>query len=187
MSSAIFSAVAVLAGSAMGGVTSIASTLLAQRSQTRAQQLAEHISKLETLYGEFIDEASRLYVQAVTHDSPQPGDFVNLYAKVGKMRFMSSAPVVASAEGVIRILVETYLQPNKNLEQLKADLDKEALDPLRQFSDACRAELRNELDLLILAPGGARRARNGEAIHDLAASTARHFRTARANPVVRPE
>ena len=107
MNSALVSAVAVLAGSALGGVTSLISTLLGQRTQLRAQH-AGHTAKLETLYGDFI-EASRLHAHALDHNSPQPGDFVGLYAKIGKMRFLSSAAVVASGETVIRSIVETYL------------------------------------------------------------------------------
>jgi hypothetical protein len=141
MNSALVSAVAVLAGSALGGVTSLASTLLGQRSQLRAQEIAGHTAKLETLYGDFIDEASRLHAHALDHNSPQPGDFVGLYAKIGKMRFLSSEAVVASGETVIRSIVETYLEPNRDLAQVRAAMENGALDPLREFSNACRAEL----------------------------------------------
>ncbi|WP_409189826.1 hypothetical protein [Bradyrhizobium sp. RDM4] len=141
MNFALISAVAVVAGSALGGVTSLASTLLGQRSQLRAQQVAGQTAKLETLYGDFIDEASRLLAHALDHNGPQPSDFVGVYAKIGKMRFLSSEAVIASGENVVRSIVETYLEPNRDLAQIRSGMERGALDPLREFSNACRAEL----------------------------------------------
>jgi hypothetical protein len=143
MNAAVFSAAAVLAGSAVGGVTSMLSTLFAQRAQVLAQRTAEQKSKLENLYGDFIEEASRLYTDALTHDSPQLTDFVGIYAKISKMRFLSSPEVIASAEGIIRAIVETYTGPNRDMTQLRAATNQETLDPLRSFSHVCRAELQD--------------------------------------------
>lgn len=114
MNLAVFSAAAALAGSAVGGVTSMFSTLFAQRVQMRAQRIAEQKNKLENLYSDFIDEASRLYTNALTHDSPQLTDFVGIYAKISKMRFMSSPEVIACAEGTIQTIIETYNGPNRD-------------------------------------------------------------------------
>jgi len=55
---ATFSAAAALAGSAVGGITSMLSTVFVQRAQVLAQRIAEQKSKLQRLYGDFIDEAS---------------------------------------------------------------------------------------------------------------------------------
>jgi hypothetical protein len=141
MNAAVFSAAAALAGSVVGGLTSMLSTLFAQRAQVRAQRIAEQKSKLENLYGDFIDEASRLYTNALTHDNPQLTDFVGIYAKISKMRFLSSPEVIASAEGTISAVIETYMGPNRDLTQLRAGANDDTVDPLRSFSDICRAEL----------------------------------------------
>jgi hypothetical protein len=39
------------------------------------------------------------------------------------------------------MIFETYLSPNKSFRELKEILDHAAKDPLRDFADACRAEL----------------------------------------------
>jgi hypothetical protein len=143
MNAAMFSAAAVLASSAVGGVTSKLSTLFAQRAQVRAQRIAEQKSKLENLYGDFIEETSRLHTNALTHDSPQLTAFVGIYAKISKMRYMSSPEVIASAQGIFRAIVETYTGPNREMTQLRAATNQDTPDPLRSFSNVCRAELRD--------------------------------------------
>jgi hypothetical protein len=141
MNAAVFSVAGVQAGSAVGGVTSMLSTLFAQRAQMRAQRIAEQKSKLENLYGDFIEEASQLYTDALIHENPQLADFVGIYAKISKMRFMSSPKVIASAEGIIRAIVETYTGPNRDITQFRVATNQDTLDPLRSFSNVCRAEL----------------------------------------------
>lgn len=141
MNPAVFSAAAALAGSLVGGVTSMLSTLLAQRAQVRAQRIADQKAKLENLYSAFIDESSALYTNALTHDSSQLADFVGIYAKISKMRFMSSPKVIACAEEIIRIIIETFGKPNRDLIQLRAADNQDVVDPLRNFSNICRAEL----------------------------------------------
>jgi hypothetical protein len=143
MNPAAFSAATALAGSLVGGVMSMLSTLLAQHAQVRAQRLTEQKSKLEQLYSDFIDEASRLYTNALTHDSPQIADFVGIYAKISKMRFMSSPEVIACAEGIIGTIIKTYSEPNRDLTQLRAATGQDIVDPLRSFSDICRRELQS--------------------------------------------
>jgi hypothetical protein len=45
------------------------------------------------------------------------------------------------ADKVVRVIIETYLAPNKTFRELKEVLDNEAMNPLLEFSDACRDEL----------------------------------------------
>ena len=40
------------------------------------------------------------------------------------------------------MIIETYLAPNKTFRDLPEFLDNDAMDPLREFSNACREELR---------------------------------------------
>ena len=58
------------------------------------------------------------------------------------MRILSSPPIVESADRVVRMIIEAYLAPNKTFRDLPEILDNEAMNPLREFSDACREELR---------------------------------------------
>jgi len=41
------------------------------------------------------------------------------------------------------LIAETYLGPNRNLRDIEGMLAHESIDPLRQFSIACREELQS--------------------------------------------
>jgi len=61
---------------------------------------------------------------------------------VSKMRVLSAPRIVANADRVVRVIIETYLAPNKTFRDVVEILDNEAMNPLREFSHACREELR---------------------------------------------
>ena len=54
---------------------------------------------------------------------------------------MSTERVVESADTVCRIIVDAYLAPNMTLEDLRTNWIDKHIDPLRDFSEACRQEL----------------------------------------------
>ena len=66
---------------------------------------------------------------------------VDLYALVSMMRVISSAPIVESANHVVRLIADSYISPNKTLRELHQMVDSDSIDALRAFSEACRAEL----------------------------------------------
>jgi len=142
MDAAYLSALAALAGSVTGGLTSLVASWLTQREQFSAQQLVHEISRREDLYKDFIQEASKLYTDAYEHDKADTSKLVNLYASVSRMRVLSSPRIIESAEKVVRVIIETYLGPNKTFRDLPELLDSDAMDPLREFANACREELR---------------------------------------------
>ena len=49
--------------------------------------------------------------------------------------------MVEKAEAVVHTIVETYSSPNKTLPELRELMSSHAIDPLRAFSEECRAEL----------------------------------------------
>ncbi|MBV9533160.1 MAG: hypothetical protein JO283_19365 [Bradyrhizobium sp.] len=71
MEPAYLPAVAALAGSAIGGLTSFASAWLTQHHQARANSLSRDKERRRRLYKQFIDEASKPYVDALVHDDLQ--------------------------------------------------------------------------------------------------------------------
>jgi hypothetical protein len=142
MDPAYISALSALSGSVIGGFTSLGASWLTQRVQIGAQQLAHDISRREDLYKDFIEAASNSYADAVEHNQVDAPQIVRLYALVSRMRVLSSQHVVAEADNVMRLLLETYSGPNKSIPEAAADLSKGGLDPLRGFSDACRREFR---------------------------------------------
>ena len=142
MDPAYLSAVAALAGSTIGGLTSLTASWLTQHVQFSAQQRAGNLSKREELYKDFIGEASRWYADAFEHDKAEIANLVGLYALVSRMRVFSSPAVIESADRVVRTIIEAYLAPNRTFRDLTEVIDNDAMNPLRDFSNACRDELR---------------------------------------------
>ena len=69
---------------------------------------------------------------------------VSIYALISKMRMASHADVVENAEAVIRTILDTYSRPNKTFPELQdLMLNREFVDPLLNFSEICRDELRD--------------------------------------------
>jgi hypothetical protein len=124
------SAIAALAGSAIGAVASFATTWLTQQAQERAQRFAQAMARREHLYGDFIEESSKLLSDALTHEFDDPSKFVRLYAFVGKLRLFASAKVVSKAEEGMRLIVDTYDRPSMDFRN-KADR-QDNVDVLRE-------------------------------------------------------
>ena len=57
------------------------------------------------------------------------------------MKILSSDAVIEAAERAGQLILQTYLSPNRAFVDLP-DLIKE-MDPLRDFSEACRRELQS--------------------------------------------
>lgn len=142
MDPAILSATAGLVGSLVGGVSTFAASWLTQRGQLRTQTLIQQAVKREALYSEFIVEASKRIADAWSHQAESPEVVAGLYAAVERMRLTSSTAVIDTAEQVIRQVTDAYAAPDKTFDELRQSLrDQEFLDPLRDFSEACRMEL----------------------------------------------
>jgi hypothetical protein len=141
MNSTYLTALAALAGSAIGGLTSVASAWLTQHHHDHARRLLRAKARRQELYKQFIDEASKLYADALIHDDSGVSVLVSIYALICRMRVLSSAAVVEKAEAVVHTIVETYSSPNKTLPELRELMSSHAIDPLRAFSEECRAEL----------------------------------------------
>lgn len=78
-------------------------------------------------------------------NEPNIQDLVALYAMVSRMRVLCSPELVACAEKVIRATIDTYFAPKKTVreldELLKSGTAIDPFDPLKEFSEAARAEL----------------------------------------------
>jgi hypothetical protein len=136
----IISALAALTGAAVGGLTSGITNWLNQRSQLRAQWLLHEKSRRQTLYRDFIDEASKCYIDALQHPEADIPGLVGLYAKLSRMRILSSKPVLHCAEHVTRKILDTYLEPDKSFVELRQMVIDGTIDLLHGFSEACHDE-----------------------------------------------
>jgi hypothetical protein len=142
MDVAIISAMSALFGSSIGALSSFSTIWLVQTSQLRSQHRGNERTKRERLYADFIAEAAKRMTDALSHQAETPEVLVLLVASMGQMRLFSSSDVVAAAEQVVRVVVNSYIAPNRSLKELRdAVMDGEKLNPLAQFADACRKEL----------------------------------------------
>jgi hypothetical protein len=140
MDASIISALAALTGAAVGGLTSGVTNWLSHRSQIRAQWLNHEKNRRQILYKEFIEEASKCYVDALQHEEADIPGLVGLYAKLSRMRALSSTEVVDTAEKVARTILDTYLEPDRSFFELREMAIDGTIDLLRSFASACRAE-----------------------------------------------
>jgi len=132
-------AVAAFSGSATGALATILTNWVRQRRQHRTLLTSRTVSKREELYKSFVEEASRLYADALVKDKCEISELVDLHALIGRMKILSSDDVIEAAEKVGRLILETYLSPNKTFADLPDLLNE--VHPLRHFSEACRREL----------------------------------------------
>jgi len=143
MDTAILTAASALAGSLIGGVSMLIASWLTQRGQFRAQRLMREAAKRETLYAEFITEASKCRADAWSHHVETPEVLAGLYSAVERMRLISSDAVRQAAEKVVLHVMDAYAAPDRSFDELRQHVDRVASsDPLKDFSEACRRELR---------------------------------------------
>jgi hypothetical protein len=129
-------ALASFSGSASGTLASIVTGWVTQRRKDRVRHTLRATSQREELYKNFIEEASRLYADALVNDKSEVSKLVDLYALIARMKILSSVAVIEAAEKAGRLILDTYLSPNRTFVDLP-DLINE-MDPLRDFSEACR-------------------------------------------------
>ena len=140
MDASIISALAALTGAAVGGLTSGIANWLNHRTQVRAQWILHEKTRRQILYKDFIEEAAKCYIDALQHDEADIPGLVGVYAKLSRMRTLSSKPVVHQAEDVARKILDTYLEPDKSFVELREMAVDGTIDLLRGFSDACHDE-----------------------------------------------
>jgi hypothetical protein len=105
MDTSVITALAALAGAAIGGLTSVVAILLIERAQAREQRLAHY--------------------------------------QLRRMRVLSSKTVVDSADQILKTIINSYLEPNKSFPELRQMAHSGLIDPLRNFSEACRSEAKS--------------------------------------------
>jgi hypothetical protein len=108
---------------------------MTQRTQARAQWLEHDKARRQELYKEFIEEASKSYIDALQHGKADMPALVGLYAKISRMRAMSSPDVVASAERIGRKILDTYLQPDKTFLDLRQMVNSRSIDLFVDFTE----------------------------------------------------
>jgi hypothetical protein len=85
---------------------------------------------------------------ALQHEEADIPGLVDLYAKIDRMRILSSAQVVETAERIARKILDSYLEPDKSFIELREMVDsgsvnliRDSVRPVAQNSRRC--ELRD--------------------------------------------
>src|SRR5262245_54226240 len=141
MDTHLITVLAAAVGSIIGAAASVSTTWITQHKQTLRELAQVRLRERETLYSEFITEASRLTLHATSHSLETLDELVSLYGIVGRIRLLSHDDVLREAEICCQRIVELYAQPNRSVEHFIASFDPDEHDPLKPFSTTCRKEL----------------------------------------------
>ena len=141
MGAASQSAFFALAGSIIGALGGIVTTWLTMFAQERSHRQERVISRREGLYGEFIDEATRVFTDALTHRLDEASKLARLYGVLSKLRLFAPAEVLRDAEAIVHRILQTYAMPELDSQVLMTAQHGGDLDVLKTFSEACRKDL----------------------------------------------
>ena len=145
MDPAYLSALAALAGATIGGLTSFATSWVTQRTQLRHAHREAERTELKMIYQDFITEASRLFVEAMsakTDDIDDISGLVGLHAMIGRMRLVSDQSVIDAATRAEEAIIATYLGPDRTIRELMDYARHQGeTNFMVEFSAACRKDL----------------------------------------------
>src|SRR5438445_291670 len=118
MESTVVTALAAALGSLVGASASIVTTWISQRTQTSRANTEWKLHERESLYKEFITEASRMAVDALGHSLERPDQLAALYGILSRIRLIAGGLVLGKAEQCCRRIVELYRRPNMTSDQI---------------------------------------------------------------------
>ncbi|MGZ0655685.1 hypothetical protein ACWPKS_08770 [Coraliomargarita sp. W4R72] len=128
----IITASAALLGSAIGGLITFVTAFTLKRIEWKQDLAKEEIKKREELYSDFLTHCTGL---SLKRSGPEGYIHINdvnkLTENVGKIRLLSSEPVVKAAQKLAEIALDESL----------ADKGKKLNSPLAEFTQFCRLEL----------------------------------------------
>lgn len=133
-------ALAAVFGSLAGAMGSSVSTWITQRHADRRDLIARRIFHREQLYSDFISESARIVVDALENSFKEPSKLIPVYALLSRIRLSSSTEVLATAERLVREIIAIYSEPNLTPDEIRSRA-MDGRDPLKSFSEICRAEL----------------------------------------------
>ena len=146
MEATLITAMAGVFGSLVGASASIGTTWLTKRTEIVRTTAERKLRERESLYNQFLTEASRVAVHALTHSFEGPDQIVALYGILSRIRLVASSPVVHEGEMCCVRILTMYGKPSMTADELRGVIalanDLAELDPLKAFSNACREELR---------------------------------------------
>jgi hypothetical protein len=142
MDAPMVSALSAVFGSLVGGLATVTTTWITQKTHSRRELIRAEIGKREALYGEFICECSRLFMDSLVHAFDKPEAMLPVYALLNRIRLSASEAVLVEAEQLLRRITEQYFSTNLTVEEMRTLVQSGSdADPLKPFGEACRVEL----------------------------------------------
>ena len=138
--SALIPALAAIAGSVVGGLASFATTYFTQRNQAHRDLLSREVAHREELYSQFIKEATNLYADSLDKTLENPASLIGMYSLIGRIRLIGSDKVLLAAEKVADSIIVSYSRPPITSDDLYKVVHETRVDPLKEFTEACREE-----------------------------------------------
>lgn len=140
MDPALITALAAVAGSIVGGLASFATTFFTQRYQARRDLLSRDAANREELYSQFIKETTNQYIDSLDKTLENPIALIGVYSLIGRIRLIAGDKVLLAAEQIADSIVDSYNRPPTTFEDVYKLARESTVDPLREFTEACREE-----------------------------------------------
>ena len=150
MNSTIITAITAACGSLVGAAATIVTTWITQRHPEGPRREGGKAPRPRGAVRRVHHGGLGLTIDALGHSLERPDTFVKLYGILGRIRLVAADPVLDAAEACARQLVDLYAKPNMTVEQIRVAFERDRLDPIRDFSVACR---RGSLKLPAAADG----------------------------------
>ena len=145
---ALITALAAIAGSVVGGLASFSTTFFTQRNQAHRDFLSRDLAHREELYSQFIKEATNLYVDSLGKTLENAVSLIGMFSLIGRIRLVGSDKVLAAAEKVAEIIIDSYNRPPRTFDDAYKVVREGHVDPLKEFTEACREERKSMLKSL---------------------------------------
>jgi hypothetical protein len=145
METALITALAAVLGSIVGGSATITTAWITQKTQIKRELANAEIRKREALYTDFIVECSRLYIHSFQHNLEGPESMMPAYSLKNRMTLSSSEAVIEAADHILKRILDQYFDKNLSNDEMRNIVESGQNDPLKEFSEACRKDLKNFL------------------------------------------
>jgi hypothetical protein len=136
-----FPTAAALSGAVIGGLLSVLAAWLGQRVQAKSDWLVQERKRRQRIYNRFVDAASRSFADALQQSESRAANLVRLYAEIGRMRLVSTKPVLIEANVIAHRILQTYGGKNHSKTEIRELLSVDSFDLFSSFGAACRSEL----------------------------------------------
>ena len=114
-----------------------------QKTLHRRELIRDDMRMRQELYGEFLTECARLLVDAFQHSLEKPETFVPVYGLINRIRLCATKPVLTEAERLVGRITDQYFSNNLTVQEVRQLTRSGEGDALKEFGEACRAELKS--------------------------------------------